>query len=185
VKTKKKKAARFLPKRGSLRSYRLVESQTIKGKKVLLVDLGFSSFIRLPRGDDGQFREGDIVVARSRFLAKKPGATQKDLYTYKGDIERVIDGDTIWVKIDLGFGVSTRQKLRLRGINAPELKTRAGKKAKRFVEEELKAVPSVIVTTTKPDKYDRYLSDIFCHGVCLNRRLLRAGLAELVRNRES
>ena len=44
------------------------------------------------------------------------------LYSYKIHVRRIIDADTIEVDIDLGFGiVMTGQKIRLFGINAPEV----------------------------------------------------------------
>ena len=48
-----------------------------------------------------------------------------------------MDGDTLWAVIDLGFGVGSRQKLRLRGIDTPERGTKDGRKAKKYVEEAL------------------------------------------------
>ena len=48
-------------------------------------------------------------------------------------VERVIDGDTILVEIDCGFNIRARQRLRLRGIDAPEMSTKAGERARVFV----------------------------------------------------
>ncbi len=84
--------------------------------------------------------------------------------------------------IDLGLGVWTVQKLRLRGIDAPKLDTLKGKAAKKFVEEKIKTAVRIKITTTKPDKWDRYLSDIFLQTkdgreVFLNNLLLEKGLA--------
>ena len=113
----------------------------------------------------------------------------KRLYTYRATVEEVVDGDTLWVGIDCGFGVWVRQKLRLRGIDTPELPGAAGRRAKAFVEKALGQVPFVVVTTTRPDKYDRYLSDLFhlpgatdpekvlSEGRFLNQQLLDEGLA--------
>ena len=39
-------------------------------------------------------------------------------------IEKVVDGDTVDVIIDLGFDVCTRQRVRLLGIDTPESRTR-------------------------------------------------------------
>ena len=39
-------------------------------------------------------------------------------------IEKIIDGDTIDVTLDLGFDVCTRQRVRLLGIDTPESRTR-------------------------------------------------------------
>jgi len=47
------------------------------------------------------------------------------MYTYKAKLDRVIDGDTIDVNIDLGFDiVLTKQRVRLAGIDTPESRTR-------------------------------------------------------------
>ena len=46
-------------------------------------------------------------------------------YTYKCTLDRVIDGDTIDVHIDLGFNVwLNKQRVRLAGIDTPESRTR-------------------------------------------------------------
>ena len=38
-------------------------------------------------------------------------------------LEKVVDGDTIDVTLDLGFDVCTRQRVRLLGIDTPESRT--------------------------------------------------------------
>ena len=46
-------------------------------------------------------------------------------YTYRCTLDRVIDGDTIDVHIDLGFNVwLNKQRVRLAGIDTPESRTR-------------------------------------------------------------
>jgi endonuclease YncB( thermonuclease family) len=64
------------------------------------------------------------------------------------------------VEIDLGSGLMTRQKLRLRGIDTPELNTKAGQRAKQFVQSQLKAGGQITIKSSKSDKYDRYLADV-------------------------
>ena len=112
------------------------------------------------------------------------------LFTYRATVTQLVDGDTVWAEIDCGFGVWTRQKLRLRGIDAPELETAAGWRARSFVNEVLKPVDQVVVTTSRADKYDRYLADLYylagkadpervlAEGRCLNQELLVRGLAQ-------
>ena len=95
------------------------------------------------------------------YSLKKSNRTEKDLFTYKAYLEKVIDGDTFWVVLDIGLGSISRQKLRLQGIDCPELNTPAGKRAKRFVESLLRGVPFLIVRSSKNDKYDRYEADVF------------------------
>ncbi|HUU00431.1 MAG TPA: DUF1016 N-terminal domain-containing protein [Myxococcota bacterium] len=111
------------------------------------------------------------------------------LHTYLGVVERVVDGDTLDVRIDLGFMVWKSERLRLRGIDAPELNTPAGKKARSFVERELGQCKFVVFHTYKTDLYARYIADllydpaledenaVFEKGHFLNQKLLDNGLA--------
>ena len=46
------------------------------------------------------------------------------MYEYKCKVVRVVDGDTVDVDIDLGFGVWMRkQRIRMYGIDTPESRT--------------------------------------------------------------
>ena len=46
------------------------------------------------------------------------------MHEYKIDVLRVVDGDTVDVDIDLGFGVWLRnQRVRIVGIDTPESRT--------------------------------------------------------------
>lgn len=47
------------------------------------------------------------------------------MYEYKAEILRVVDGDTVDVDIDLGFGIwMKKERVRLYGIDTPESRTR-------------------------------------------------------------
>ena len=47
------------------------------------------------------------------------------MYEYKALINRVVDGDTVDVDIDLGFGVWLHdERVRIMGIDTPESRTR-------------------------------------------------------------
>ena len=47
------------------------------------------------------------------------------MYDYNCTIDRVIDGDTVDVNIDLGFGIVMKsQRVRIAGIDTPESRTR-------------------------------------------------------------
>jgi len=46
------------------------------------------------------------------------------MYIYNIELLRVVDGDTIDAKIDLGFDVSVKKRVRFLGVNAPESHTR-------------------------------------------------------------
>lgn len=109
-------------------------------------------------------------------------------YEYDATLVRVVDGDTVILKIDLGFKVEIEQSCRLYGLDTPEIigESRvAGLAAKTFVETSLStAVGKLRVRTHKPgrDKYGRYLVELFYtsgeNDVCLNEQLLTLGYAK-------
>jgi len=105
------------------------------------------------------------------------------MYEYRAKVTHVVDGDTIDVRVDLGFKIYFDIRLRLFGIDTPELRGEeyeAGMKAKRFVEEKV-LDREVIVKThkDKTGKYGRYLAEVFYDDVSLNQTLLGVGLARL------
>ena len=84
-----------------------------------------------------------------------------------------------FVEIDLGFSIAHEQYLRLREIDCPEISTSVGKKAKTFVEKCLKTAPFILLTSSRSDKYDRYLADVFYgEDRYLNQELLNAAFAD-------
>ncbi len=46
------------------------------------------------------------------------------MYEYACTVERVVDGDTIDVTLDLGFDILHKCRVRLYGIDTPESRTR-------------------------------------------------------------
>jgi hypothetical protein len=189
VKGTPKSRQRLRAKKGKLHTYEVVQ----KGGKLFL-DLGFRDFCPLPPQSAKVFRAGDFVAGESfENLKKKAGATRVDLYTYKAQLTGFPDADTFWVLMHLGFGRWREEKLRLRGLDTPEISADAGKKARKAVAELLQ-VPAeagvefsrpVLITTTKtPDKYDRYLTDLYCEKdgaeIYMNDWLLENGFARLV-----
>ena len=156
------------PKRGKPGFYPLVSRTAGHGANeatALAVDLGFKMFLplaSLPGPALRNAKPGDIVhVDAEGRLTLDAQATKADLYTYRALEVRVVDGDTLAVTLDLPPFNHIDKKLRLRGLNCPEMDTAAGKAAKRFVQTLIRPETEVIVTTTKPDKYDRYLADVF------------------------
>ena len=53
------------------------------------------------------------------------------MYEYNAIVDRVVDGDTIDVTIDLGFKVWKKMRVRMEGINTPESRTRDKEEKKR------------------------------------------------------
>lgn len=117
---------------------------------------------------------------------KEPAKLQIEdcLYVYRCEIIRVLDGDTIDVHVDLGFGVFTRERLRIFGVNSPEKDTEAGKAALQFVSELLYGASEVIIRTMKQssrssaekrEKYGRYLVYLVVDGEPLTDLIIAAG----------
>ena len=46
------------------------------------------------------------------------------LYHYKMKVIRVVDGDTIYGDVDLGFNIHHKMRVRLYGVNTPESRTK-------------------------------------------------------------
>ena len=58
------------------------------------------------------------------FLNPQKNRNKGVMYEYKCKMVRVVDGDTVDVDIDLGFGVWLRnQRIRMYGIDTPESRT--------------------------------------------------------------
>jgi micrococcal nuclease len=82
------------------------------------------------------------------------------MYTYTASVLKVIDGDTIEVDFDLGFGVWLRnQRIRLDGIDTPESRTADKEEKVRGLisKEKLKEILGKdIRITTKIDPNEKY-----------------------------
>jgi endonuclease YncB( thermonuclease family) len=89
------------------------------------------------------------------------------IHIYQAQIVEVIDGDTFDLMIDLGFNTFTQQRMRLYGIDAPEMRTQAGKDLRvSMVTKHLFShviVQSVEAPKSKQfrDKYGRFLAIIY------------------------
>ncbi len=84
------------------------------------------------------------------------------MYTYTATVRRVVDGDTIDVDIDLGFGVwMHKERVRLYGIDTPESRTRdlEEKKYGLIAKEQIQAfmpVGSMQTLVTVKDKAGKF-----------------------------
>ena len=190
-----KPAPKLKVTRGKLYTYRLIKKDNINPVEGnLLVDCGFSFWRDVSLKGLVNPKEKDIVEsikAEQGYKLKASDAVRKQIYTYKALVEKITDADTIWAHIDLGFNSWSRQKIRFRGIDAPEVSTQKGQKAKEFVDAAISQAPFVVIKTHYPDKYGRYLSDVFYlqnesdpqkvlrQGTFLNQQLLDLGLAKI------
>ncbi|MEE4244544.1 MAG: thermonuclease family protein [Kangiellaceae bacterium] len=101
------------------------------------------------------------------------------MYEYKAFVTKVYDGDSITADIDLGFNMAhTNTKIRLIGINAPELrKADPDSYAARDYLADLILNKTITIQTVEKDKYGRWLADIYIGGKHINRLMLLEGYA--------
>lgn len=121
-------------------------------------------------------------------------------YEYVAKVVRVIDGDTVILRlektykypVDFGFNIkdemaltkTTELSFRLYGINAPEMKTEtlvAGQASKAELDRLLK-LGEIRAVTYKADKYGRWLADLYVTiaggtVVHVNKQLVESGYA--------
>jgi len=107
-----------------------------------------------------------------------------ELYNYKAKIIDIYDLDSCTGFIDVGFDIHYKEKMRLNGIDGPELRTKnikekeLGYKARDYVRDLILG-ETVEIKTTKEDKYGRYLVDIYLpDGTHLNKHLIDIGYAK-------
>lgn len=117
----------------------------------------------------------------------------KRLWHYRARVTRVIDGDTVECVVDVGFGSYRTERLRLAGVDAPELRPRRGSPEEREEERQLahKAKARVVellegreclVRIYKTGSFGRWIAQIyhdpFDNTKTINDLLLQEGLAK-------
>lgn len=100
------------------------------------------------------------------------------MYEYNCKIVRVVDGDTVDVDIDLGFGIwRHKERIRLHGIDTPESRTRDlvekkfGYQSKEIVERFLPVGSNQKLVTVKDGagKFGRILGKFKIYDAKLDR----------------
>lgn len=146
-----------------------------------------------------KLKDGEVLIDCGFFVnwpVKKEELKGLDLsgemsYTYAATVDRVIDGDTLLALVEAGFRIIVRDRLRLRGIDCPEVGTPKGDRAKRYVEKLLPAGSTIVVKShkSKTDIHGRFVVDVFYRkgaadareiikdGTYLNQELLDKGYA--------
>lgn len=133
-----------------------------------------------------------------------PIPSQDEPYVYSAEVVRVIDGDTVRLKLcrlfkaywDFGFYIidevstvrSVEMNCRLFGINTPEIHgvpadEKARGQAATAELERLLWLGKVTARTSKPDKYGRYLVELWVtdpvgNVININESLLENGFAK-------
>jgi micrococcal nuclease len=95
----------------------------------------------------------------------------------------VYDADTCTVLVDCGFNIFLKERVRLMGIDTPEIRTK-NLKEKELGIEARDWVRGMILDKEveckfyKEGKFGRYLVDIYYKGECLNELLVAKGYAK-------
>ena len=118
---------------------------------------------RIPKG--GYTLTPHKKQTRSSLLRKR---AQHNTDRLNGQQIRVIDGDTIRIGVE---------RIRLRGIDTPEMNESDGQAAKERLEELLRG-ESVEIVPHGRDVYDRLVADVFVNGQNVAEILESEGLAK-------
>jgi micrococcal nuclease len=110
------------------------------------------------------------------------------LWEYQIKVLRIIDGDTIDAQVDLGFHTHRNIRVRLYGIDTPEIRTRdpeekkLGLAAMVFLSRLLSKADKIIMKSHGIGKFGRCLGEIFIEInddlEPINDYLIEAGLAK-------
>lgn len=103
------------------------------------------------------------------------------LHWYAAKLIRVVDGDTVKLSVDVGFGFQFENTFRLAEINCPELPTVEGIAAKDYAQAWFTQRGGVcVIRSVKLDKFGRYLAHV-CNAKniseTLNHAMVDLGLA--------
>jgi len=103
------------------------------------------------------------------------------MYEYACKVERVVDGDTVDVVLNLGFDIMYKSRVRLYGIDTPESRTRnldekaRGKMAGAFLKNAIDTGEKVVIQTKLKDsrgKFGRVLGNIIVDGININQLMI-------------
>ena len=202
IKIKRTAQNKQLPvQRGELYVYSTRFYQDINQKKSLCVDCGWKidmPMSQLVLGNNAQSLMQATSLIRvikkdDQYHIRLNRSKNARRYTYWATVERVVDGDTFDVRLDVGFNIKFSDRMRLNGINAPELRTPAGKRAKVFLERYLAKCPLVVIRSYKKESLGRWMADCFviqgcddphkiaAEGQLLNQIMIDEGHAEYFR----
>jgi len=102
-------------------------------------------------------------------------------YKYKALVTKVVDGDTIYATVDLGFYMCSQLKFRLKDIDTAEIfrpineaEKKHGFEAKEFLKN-LVLDKYVSIYTEKTGKYGRWLASVYIDQQNVSDMLREAG----------
>jgi micrococcal nuclease len=107
-------------------------------------------------------------------------------YVRRVVVRNVVDGDTVDVEIDLGWDLYYRERIRLAGINAPEVRTKDqeekldGVRSKEALTQVLAQSDIIMLHSHKFErgKYDRTIGVLYADGMNVNEFMVANEFAE-------
>lgn len=99
----------------------------------------------------------------------------KPSYTYRAELIRVIDADTLVLRIDAGFYISVEETIRVMGVDAPELRTEAGKAARQAVVGWVVGKAITVQTFKGTQSFARWVGHVWANDQLLADYLTTSG----------
>lgn len=112
-------------------------------------------------------------------------------FQYRARVQKVVDGDTVDLSIDLGFKIFHDIRVRLAGIDAPEVRGPEREEGKAATEHLRGLVHRgvgdwpILIETKKTGKYGRWLGILYYYDVDnselvdINAQMVKDGHAEV------
>jgi micrococcal nuclease len=110
------------------------------------------------------------------------------MYEYRCSLNRVIDGDTLDLDVDLGFNIITKVRVRLLEVDTFELRDpdkslrRKAEMEKLYAENILKDQKKLILRSQKTGKYGRWLGEIILESSNQSFNQIMAIYHETIKN---
>ena len=115
-----------------------------------------------------------------------------DKYIYRAKLDRGVDGDTVDALIDVGFDIWFKKRIRFKGVDTWESRTRNLEEKKKGLAAKARTKELLEEVSSKPGyfrlksyglgKYGRVLGEIFIldknkNTICINNQLISEGHA--------
>jgi micrococcal nuclease len=99
----------------------------------------------------------------------------KPAYVYRAKCTRVIDGDTFVAQVDLGFYASIQLHVRIRGVNAPELRDAGGRAARDYLVTLIDGKEIVLQSFHEARSFERWVCDVWVADVAVGEAMITGG----------
>ena len=102
----------------------------------------------------------------------KSNETDSKQSNFEGKVVAIKDGDTYKILFN-----GKEKTIRLAHIDCPEKSQPFGKNAKKFASDLCFGKIAKVVSAGKTDRYKRLIAEVYVNEICVNKELLKNGLA--------